>query len=173
MSDEPARSLRKDDLRERLRAPASPGNGFAVTPILDPDVQIGDASVDLRLGPDFVVTQRATELALFDPVQVDEVAQRVQDYQQYVRRPLGSAFYLHPGQFAIARTLEYVALPDDLSGQVLGRSSWGRLGLVIATATLIQPGFKGTLTLELANLGTVPLVLYVGLRVAQLSLSHI
>jgi dCTP deaminase len=139
---------------------------FAITPLADPD-QIGDASVDLRLGPDFVVMRRSTAVAAFDPARVDEIAQRVRGYQDYLRRPPGSAFYLHPGEFAIARTLEYITLPSDISAQVAGRSSWGRLGLVIQTAPLIQPGFRGTITLELANVGTVPIVLYVGLRIAQ------
>ncbi len=139
---------------------------FAVTPLVDPR-QIGDASLDLRLGPDFVVMRRSTGVAAFDPARVDEIAQRVRDYQDYVRRPPGSAFYLHPGEFAIARTLEYITLPKEISGQVAGRSSWGRLGLVIQTAPLIQPRFQGTITLELANVGTVPIVLYVGLRIAQ------
>jgi len=150
-----------------MQTELGPEDAFAVTPILDPD-QIGDGSVDLRLGPDFIVTRRATALPLFDPARVDEIAGRVRDFQEYVRRPLGTAFYLHPGEFAIARTLEYVKLPCALHAQVLGRSSWGRLGLVIATATVIQPEFKGTITLELANVGTVPIVLYVGARIAQL-----
>jgi dCTP deaminase len=140
--------------------------GLAITPLVDPG-QIGDASVDLRLGPDFVVMRRATAVAAFDPARVDEIAQRVREYQDYLRRPPGSAFYLHPGEFAIARTLEYLTLPGSISAQVAGRSSWGRLGLVIQTAPLIQPSFRGTITLELANVGTVPIVLYVGLRIAQ------
>jgi dCTP deaminase len=139
---------------------------FAITPLVDPD-QIGDASVDLRLGPDFVVLRRATAVAAFDPARVDNIEQRIREYQDYVRRPPGSAFYLHPGEFAIARTLEYLTLPEALAAQVAGRSSWGRLGLVIQAAPLIQPRFAGTITLELANVGTVPIVLYVGLRIAQ------
>jgi dCTP deaminase len=111
--------------------------------------------------------RRSTAVAAFDPARVDEIAERVRSYQDYLRRPPGSAFYLHPGEFAIARTLEYLTLPDEISAQVAGRSSWGRLGLVIQTAPLIQPGFCGTITLELANVGTVPIVLYVGLRVSQ------
>ncbi|MEA2372631.1 MAG: dCTP deaminase [Solirubrobacteraceae bacterium] len=144
-------------------------SGLAVTPLIDARNQIGEASVDLRLGPDFVVARKATGLATFDPARVDEIAERIRDYQDYVRRPPGSAFYLHPGEFAIARTFEYITLPRHTSAQVDGRSSWGRLGLIIATAPLIQPSFAGTITLELANLGTVPIVLYVGVRIAQMS----
>ena len=150
------------------RALLDPKIGLAVTPLLEED-QIGRASIDLRLGPDLIVIKRETGVVAFDPARADEMPQRVSQYQAYVRRPLGSAFYLHPGDFAIARSLEYVALPSHISGQAGGRSSWGRLGLVIATATLVQPRFRGTITLELANLGTVPLVLYVGMRVAQVS----
>lgn len=153
-------------IRQRL---VDPDGGLAITPILE-DRQIDRASVDLRLGPDLIVTRRATGLPMFDPARVDEIMEHIRDYQEYIRRPLGSAFYLHPGEFAIARTLEYVKLPDDLAGQAMGRSSWGRLGLVIATATLVQPGFSGTITLELSNLGTVPIVLYVGVRIAQITL---
>ena len=153
-------------IKERLR---NPGGEFAITPILE-ERQIDYASVDLRLGPDLIVTRRATGLGIFDPARVDEIISHIRDYQEYVRRPLGSAFYLHPGEFAIARTLEYIRLPDDIAGQAMGRSSWGRLGLIIATAPLVQPCFSGTITLELSNVGTVPIVLYVGVRIAQLTL---
>jgi dCTP deaminase len=161
--------LTADAIRERLQQ----GDlDFAITPILSPG-QISGASVDLRLGPDLIVTKRETGALAFDPARAEEMEERLLDYQSYVRRPLGSAFYLHPGDFAIARSLEYVTLPQTLSAQAAGRSSWGRLGLVIATATLIQPGFRGTITLELANVGTVPLVLYVGVRIAQITLQEV
>lgn len=65
-------------------------------------------------------------------------------------------------------TLEYISLPTKLSAYVLGRSSWGRLGLIIATATTVSPDFKGCITLELINLGEVPILLYPGVRIAQL-----
>jgi dCTP deaminase len=155
--------LARAELTRRLLDHTS---GFAITPLVDKS-QLGAASVDLRLGPDFIVTSKATGLSTFDPARVDEITERIRDYQEYVRRPVGSAFYLHPGEFAIARTLEYLTLPEGLSAEVVGRSSWGRLGLIIATAPLVQPTFRGTITLELSNLGTVPIVLYVGVRVAQ------
>jgi len=145
-------------------------SGLAVTPLVDADDQIGLSSIDLRLGPDFIVTRRATGLAMFDPARIDDIAERIRDYQDYYRRPPGSSFYLHPGEFALARTLEFITLPKWTSGQVNGRSSWGRTGLVIATAAHVEPTFQGTITLELANLGTVPIVLYVGVRIAQLVL---
>lgn len=161
--------LPADTIKHRLRDPAS---GLAITPILAAN-QIKGASVDLRLGPDLIVTRRETGLVAFDPARIEELQSRLTEYQTYVRRPLGSAFFLHPGDFAIARSLEYITLPQTLSAQAMGRSSWGRLGLVIATATLVQPGFQGTITLELANVGTVPLVLYVGVRIAQVVLMEV
>jgi dCTP deaminase len=144
-------------------------SGLGITPIIDARSQVGEASIDLRLGPDFIVARRATGLATFDPARVDEISRNIRDYQDYVRRPPGSAFYLHPGEFAIARTLEYLTLPNYMSAQVNGRSSWGRLGLVIETAPLVQPNFGGVITLELSNLGSVPIVLYVGVRIAQVA----
>lgn len=142
-------------------------SGFAITPIVDP-AQITGASVNLRLGPDFGVMRHSTSASAFDPALVDEIGEQSRDYHEYQRRPPGSAFCLHPGEFVIARTLEYVTLPREISAQVEGRSSWGRLGLIVQTAPLIQPGFCGTITLELTNVGAVPIVLYVGLRIAQI-----
>jgi len=146
---------------------------FAITPLIDPDTQFGLASVDLRLGPDLVITRRATGVVAYDPGDAEAIQDDLERYQTYVRRPFGSRFYLHPGEFAIARTLEFLSLPTTLSGEAMGRSSWGRLGLVIATATFIQPEFEGTITLELANLGTVPIVLYVGMRLAQVAFHEV
>jgi dCTP deaminase len=158
--------------RELVRLLADPNSGLAVTPLIDADDQIGDASIDIRLGPDIIVSRRATGTTAFDPSNGDAFRDGLQRHQQYVRRGIGDPFHLQPGEFVIARSLEYVSLPDDISAEALGRSSWGRLGLVIATATLIQPGFKGTITLELANVGDTPLVLAVGLCIAQLVFSR-
>jgi len=76
---------------------------------------------------------------------------------------------LHPNQFILGSTLEYLKLPKDVMAYIIGRSSWGRLGLIIATATLINPGFAGVITLELTNVGEVPISLFPGLRIAQVS----
>ena len=88
--------------------------------------------------------------------------------QRTIDIPWGSQLVLHPGELVLAATLEYVVLPDDLVAQVVTRSSYGRLGLVTATAVQVQPHFHGCLTLELLNLGMVPLALTPGERVAQL-----
>lgn len=146
--------------------------GLTVTPIIDPDAQIGEASIDIRLGPDIIVARRATGATSFDPSDGPAFREALRRRQAYVRRGLGDSFHLQPNEFVIARSLEYVQLPDDVRAQALGRSSWGRLGLVVATATLIQPGFKGTITLELTNLGNTPIVLQVGLPIAQLAFTR-
>src|SRR6202034_1896322 len=86
--------------------------------------------------------------------------------RQYV--PFGGRIVIHPHQFILAATLEYIRLPTDLMAYVIGRSTWGRLGLIVATAVGIQPGFAGTLTWELRNLGEAPLSLYPGQIIAQI-----
>ena len=86
------------------------------------------------------------------------------------RSPEDEPFVIHPGEFCLGRTLEWVELPDDIVARIEGKSSLGRLGLIVhATAGFIDPGWKGTLTLELNNLTRVPIKLYPGLLIAQLS----
>jgi dCTP deaminase len=157
---------------EKLPQTLASPDGVVVTPIIDPDSQIGEASVDIRLGPDIIVSRRATGATSFDPIDAHAFRDALRRRQAYVRRGLGDPFHLQPGEFVIARSLEYVQLPAGVRAQALGRSSWGRLGLVVATATLIQPGFRGTITLELTNLGNTPIVLEIGLPIAQLTFTQ-
>ena len=82
----------------------------------------------------------------------------------------GNQLIIHPGQFLLGSTLEYLRVPRQLAGQVLNRSSWARNGLLVATAVSVHPGFTGALTLELVNSGTVPLKLITGTRICQLVL---
>jgi dCTP deaminase len=78
-------------------------------------------------------------------------------------------FILHPGEFVLGSTLEVVSLPDDLAARVEGKSSLGRLGLLThATAGFVDPGFSGHVTLELANVATLPILLYPGMKIGQL-----
>ena len=80
------------------------------------------------------------------------------------------SFVIHPGEFVLGRTLEYVELPDDVVARIEGKSSLGRLGLIVhATAGFVDPGFSGTLTLEITNLTRIPIKLWPGLPIAQLS----
>ncbi|MGH2969926.1 MAG: dCTP deaminase [Solirubrobacteraceae bacterium] len=121
------------------------------------------ASVDLRLGDSFRVfhNHRTAAIDLRDPPTnlTEEVV--VAD---------GEPFVIHPGEFVLGRTLEWVELPTDIVARIEGKSSIGRLGLIVhATAGFVDPGFKGTLTLEITNLTRVPIKLYPGLLIAQLS----
>ncbi len=149
--------MQRDALSDRLM----------VTPLLDDD-QIGAASIDLRLGTEFVEVRRREATAI-DPLE-QKGHESVTQLEDTVFVTLGERFILHPRQFVLGATLEFIRLPLDMAGHVLGRSSWGRLGLVVATAVVVQPGFAGVLTLELANEGSVPIHLYPGFRVAQLQL---
>ena len=79
-------------------------------------------------------------------------------------------FILHPGEFALGSTFEQVTLPDDVAARLEGKSSLGRLGLLIhSTAGFVDPGFEGHLTLELSNVATLPIAIYPGMRIGQLS----
>ena len=163
--------LTDSDILVRLSAP---GDGrLVVSPLLNLDKQLGPSSLDVRLGPDFRVFQRR-RIAFLDPFLAPEVIRnQVSEYSEGVEvfcDPERGGFVLHPGQFALGATLEFIRLPDDIGARIEGRSSWGRLGLQIhATAGFIDPGFRGRITFELANIGDLPIPLYVGLRVAQLA----
>ena len=156
--------LQREALRAAMEEPDL-SKRLVVTPLLDPDQQVGPGSIDLRLGSGFIEVRRS-ESHVIDPFNDDEAeAAMLQDRYDV---PIGESLFLHPGQFLLGSTFEFIRLPPCLGGQVLGRSSWGRLGLIVATAVTVQPGFAGCLTLELQNLGSVPIRLFPGLRVAQL-----
>jgi dCTP deaminase len=128
----------------------------------DPSL-VQPASVDLRLGDSFRV---------FHNYRVSTIDLRLppENLTEEVVVPDDVAFVIHPGEFCLGRTLEWVELPDDIVARIEGKSSLGRLGLIVhATAGFCDPGWKGTLTLELNNLTRVPIKLYPGLLIAQLS----
>lgn len=138
---------------------------LVVTPLLD-EAQLAEASIDLRLGTEFLVLQRTLEPGL-NPTAISEG--RMDQIHERIVVPYGETIWLHPGHFMLAATLEYLRMPADLGAYVLGRSSWGRVGLIVATAIMVHPGFKGCLTLELVNDGDSPIELYPGARIAQLA----
>lgn len=142
-------------------------NSLFVTPILDPETQIGEVGIDLRLGNQFIV-YKTENIDTFDARDFIDDQNRVYRIQRELVVPFGTAFILHPNTLVLGATLEYVNIPVALQCSLEGRSSWARIGLVIATATLIEPGFKGSITLELTNLAKMPLKLYPGTRVGQL-----
>lgn len=149
---------------------------IVVSPILAEE-QVGASSVDLRLGTVFLMV-RARGLSHVEPSQFKRSGNPDNDHtwelarkQKHERNevPFERGFLLHPGMLALVPTLEWVKLPPNIQGIVTARSSWAREGLSIATATIINPGYKGVITFELANLGEIPIRLYPGLRIAQIA----
>jgi len=140
---------------------------LVITPMLDPEKQLqkGSASVDLRLGTRFVASRRG-DLTHID-TKARDFEKEIANLQDSYYRNIGDSFVLHPGHFVLASTLETLCLPPNLAGSVVTRSSWGRHGLIIATAVGIHPKFVGVLTLELRNLAEIPLKLYPGRRILQ------
>lgn len=124
-------------------------------------------SVDLRLGTRFLSTKHSRSTIL-DIENENEDINKQKRLMEPHYIPFGNKFILHPRDFVLGVTLEWVKLPFDLSGYVQGRSSWGRRGLVIATAVGVHSGFSGCLTLELTNLGEVPIAIYPGMTICQL-----
>ena len=121
------------------------------------------ASVDLRLGRSFRVFHNH-KLASID------LAEPPQGVTEHVEIEDGQSFVIHPGEFVLGATTEWVELPNDIVARIEGKSSLGRLGLIVhATAGFVDPGFKGSLTLEITNLTRVPIVLWPGKPIAQLS----
>src|SRR4029079_11245691 len=93
-----------------------------------------------------------------------------EDLTELVEVTDGGAFILHPGEFVLGSTLERVALPEDPVARLEGKSSLGRLGLLIhSTAGFVDCGFDGHLTLELSNVATLPIALYPGMKIGQIS----
>ena len=126
------------------------------------------ASIDVRLGGEFLVFRNHTR-DVIDPYD------RPSDLMERVTTADGQPFVLHPGEFVLGTTLEAIGLPDDLVARVEGKSSLGRLGLLIhATAGFVDPGWpRGQITLELSNVATLPIRLWPGMRVGQLSFSRL
>jgi dCTP deaminase len=152
------------DILRRLEA-----GDLVVEPLDDPDIQIQPASVDLRLGREFLEFQHAN-IPCIHPNTEDEV----DDYVEMTDVEEGSEYILHPGDFVLGTTHERVEIPDDLIAHVEGRSSLGRLAIVVhATAGLCDPGFAGKITLELSNLGTAPVALTPGMRISQLTFTEL
>lgn len=133
--------------------------------VVDPlgENSIQPASVDVHLDNDFLVF-RNSRMPFID------VRQGVEDLTEKVQIDDDKPFILHPGEFVLGSTLEHIELPDDLVARVEGKSSLGRLGLLIhSTAGYVDPGFKGHLTLELSNVANLPITLYFGMKIGQLS----
>jgi len=141
---------------------------IAPTPDLESLSRSGEASVDLRLGTWFLRLQQART----SHIQVGEqIAQSQIVKSIYV--PFGGQYYLHPRTFVLGITLEWIRLPKNMTAYVIGKSSWGRRGLIIATATGVHPGFVGCLTLELTNVGEMPIEIEPGMKICQIFIHEV
>jgi dCTP deaminase len=126
-------------------------------------IDLQPSSVDLHLDHAFRVF-RNNRYPYID------VRQPQPDLTELLRIEDDEPFILHPGEFVLGQTLEWVELPNDLVARLEGRSSLGRLGLLIhSTAGYVDPGWKGNLTLELSNVANLPIALYAGMRIGQIS----
>ena len=136
---------------------------IVIDPLKD-EQQIQPSSVDMRLGDEFKVF-KVIRKPYIDPKDEEDIA----EYMESSTVPEGEAFIIHPNEFALATTQEYVKVPDDLVARVEGRSSMGRLGVTMhVTAGYVDPGFEGRITLEISNIVAMPVALYPGQRVCQL-----
>ena len=127
------------------------------------EANIQPASIDLQLDRVFRIF-RVTRRPFVD------VRQPMDDLTELVTIEDDEPFIIQPGTFVLGSTLEYVTLPDDIVARVDGRSSLGRLGLLVhATAGYVDPGWTGKLTLELSNQSQMPIALYYGMKISQIS----
>ncbi|MGI9032179.1 MAG: dCTP deaminase [Acidimicrobiales bacterium] len=134
---------------------------IVIEPLQASDVQ--PSSVDLHVDGVFRVFRNHTR-GLID-VKVDQA-----DLTELIEVEDDGVFILHPGEFVLGSTAERVALPDDLVARLEGKSSLGRLGLLIhSTAGFVDAGWDGHLTLELSNVATLPITLYPGMKIGQIS----
>ena len=132
--------------------------------VVDPydEAMVQPSSIDFRLDRYFRVFENHRYPHIDPAADQSDLTRMVE--------PVGEEpFILHPGEFVLGSTLEVVTLPDDLAARVEGKSSLGRLGLLThATAGFVDPGFSGHVTLELANVATLPIKLYPGMKIGQL-----
>jgi len=124
---------------------------------------IQPASVDIHLDHRLLVFRNSRRPYI-------DVREELSDLTEMVEIEGGTPFMLHPGEFVLASTVEHIELPDDLVARLEGKSSLGRVGLLIhSTAGYVDPGWKGHLTMELSSVSNLPITLYRGMKIAQLS----
>lgn len=140
-----------------------------ITPKPNLATQLGSCSVDLRLGRQFRIFNHS-RLPYIDPLNPSLST----DMMKEVRLKDGERFILQPGDFVLATTVENIHLPDDLVGRLEGRSSLGRLGIVVhSTASIFDPGWHGVVVMELGNSGRMPVALYPGMRICSMTFEQL
>jgi dCTP deaminase len=166
--------LKTDQIVRELEKPTNPEDPLIITPRPNlVDLQdSGAASVDIRLGCWFLEC-RQSRIPFLDVYEksVDIPNEDKLTKSYYV--PFGKGYVLHPRAFVLAITMEWIRLPANRAAYVIGRSSWGRHGLIIATATGVHPGFTGCLTLELSNVGEIPITVKPGTTICQIFIHQV
>ncbi|HEY8447461.1 MAG TPA: dCTP deaminase [Thermomicrobiales bacterium] len=136
-----------------------------IDPPPDLETQLGSVSIDFRLGRTFMVFEHSRH-SYIDPRQPHSIG----DAMRTIVVDEDEPFIMQPGDFALASTIESLELPDDLVGRLEGRSSIARLGITVhSTAAVFEPGWVGTATMELSNLGRMAVALYPGMRICAFS----
>ncbi len=158
--------LSKGDLLSRMKPKVPVPRRLFVEPFftVDGTEKTAPASLDFHLGNRFVFLRRGRS-TFNDPIG-DRNAPEATGTEVFI--PFGKVLHLHPGQLVLGTTLEWYRFPRDLMAYVVGRSIWGRRGLLVVTASAIQPLTSGTITLELTNVGEVAVVVKPGVAVGQL-----
>jgi dCTP deaminase len=166
--------VKGQQIARELESPTNPDDPLIITPI--PDLKelqkSGAASIDIRLGCWFLAF-RQSRIGLFDVYEHSEDVPIEAKLTKPYYVPFGEGFILHPRTFVLGITLEWIRLPADRSAYVIGRSSWGRYGLIIATASGVHPGFTGCITLELSNIGEIPVTVKPGTAICQLFIHEV
>lgn len=138
-------------------------------PKVDLKTQLGSCSLDLRLGNAFRIFKHA-RYPYIDP----HDGKLATEMMEEVHIKDGDKFILHPGDFVLATTIESFKLPDNLLARLEGRSSLGRLGIVVhSTASIFEPGWEGVVVMELGNMGRMPVALYPGMRICALTFEEL
>lgn len=142
---------------------------IVIKPAPDLESQLGSCSIDLRLGDTFRVFDHS-KYAHIDPSKKDFSNEITKE----IKVKNGDSFIVQPGEFVLAVTLETIKIPADLMGRLEGRSSLGRLGLVVhSTASIFDPGWDGKPVLELGNLGRMAIKLTVGMRICAMTFEEL
>lgn len=156
--------LSDQDIRKALSS-----KRISIKPAPDLSTQLGSCSIDLRLGNTFRVFDYS-KYAYIDPSKKDFS----NEITKVIKVAKNGEFIMQPGDFVLAVTLESVKIPSDLMGRLEGRSSLGRLGLVVhSTASIFDPGWDGNPVLELGNLGRMALKLTVGMRICAMTFEEL
>ena len=136
---------------------------IVIEPLDDPELQIQPAGVDLRLDNEFRIFK-------LNSTPYIDTKKPTDNYTEKVILRDDQPFIVHPGEFILGKIKEYVKMPADLVGSVDGKSSLGRLGIVIhTTSSSVNPGWEGHLVLEITNLSRMPVAIYPGMRIAKLT----